>query len=201
MDLRKEKTIQRIKDGFKKLIKEKNYSTITVQNILDVSDTGRTTFYMHYKSKDEVLKSIVDDIFLHVINPPLEKAHNYTGDNNFLSIINHTLYHFKEDKDLLKAILESESHDIFLESLFTHFNHLIKERMIPYYTTDTVPEEILLNHLSTSLTEIILWWITNNQCEIIPEEISYYYFSLVMPALTTKDFTYSIEPKILKKLS
>ena len=114
MDLRKEKTIQRIKDGFKELIQKRDYSSITIQDILDISYTGRTTFYMHYKSKNEVLKSIIDDIFFHVLNPKVEQAHSF-GDESFLAIINHILIHFKEDKDLLNAILKGESNDIFLK--------------------------------------------------------------------------------------
>ena len=200
MDLRKEKTIQRIKDGFKKLIKEKSYHDITIQDILDVSDTGRTTFYIHYKSKDEVLKSILDEIFDHVIHPNVEVGHDFKGDNSFLTLLNHTLYHFKDDKDLLQAILKSESKELFISFLSNHLSSLIEDRMIPYYSADNVPEEILLNHLSSSLTNIILWWISKNNCIDSPEEISYYYFSLIMPALTTKGFSYTISDKI-KELS
>ena len=68
--------------------------------------------------------------------------------------------------------------------------------MMPYYFADNIPDEILLNHLSSSLTNIILWWISDNDCKNPPEEISYYYFSLVMPALTTKGFTYKVSDKI-----
>jgi AcrR family transcriptional regulator len=198
MDLRKQKTITRIKNGFKELIKEMNYSSITVQDIIDKSEIGRTTFYLHFYSKDEVLKSIINDIFYHVKNPQVELNHDYTGDENLLSFIHHILNHFKEDKDLLKAILRPESHDIFIQTLNYHLTLLIKERMIPYYTIDYIPEEILINHLSTSLSEIILWWISKDYCSSDESIVSYYYFSLVMPSLTTKGFKFSFSNKIEK---
>ena len=197
MDLRKEKTIKRIKDGFKELIQRMDYSSITIQDILDISYIGRTTFYMHYKSKDEVLKSIVDDIFIHVLNPKVEQAHSF-GDESFLAIINHTLLHFKEDKDLLKAILKGESNDIFLKRLRLHLDSLISERMMPYYKAENIREDIVLNHLSSSLLEIIIWWIIKDDCKEDPLTISYDYFSLVMPALETKDFTYTIKDDVIK---
>jgi AcrR family transcriptional regulator len=197
MDLRKEKTIQRIKDGFKELIQKRDYSSITIQDILDTSYIGRTTFYMHYKSKDEVLKSIVDDIFIHVLNPKIEQTHSF-GDESFLAIINHTLLHFKEDKDLLKAILKGESNDIFLNRLRLHLDSLISERMMPYYKAENIREDVLLNHLSSSLLEIIIWWISKNDCKEDPLTISYDYFSLVMPALETKDFTYKMVDNLIK---
>ena len=197
MDLRKEKTIKRIKDGFKELIQRMDYSSITIQDILDISYIGRTTFYMHYKSKDEVLKSIVDDIFFHVLNPKVEQTHSF-GDESFLAIINHTLLHFKEDKDLLKAILKGESNDIFLKRLRLHLDSLISERMMPYYKAENIREDIVLNHLSSSLLEIIIWWIIKDDCKEDPLTISYDYFSLVMPALETKDFTYTIKDDVIK---
>ena len=200
MDLRKKNTILRIKNGFKQLIKDMNYSSITVQDIIEKSEIGRTTFYMHFNSKDDVLKSIVTDIFFHINTPDEKLNHNYASDNSFLSLINHMLYHFKDEKELLQSILKSESHDIFLNTLKEHQDVLIKERMVPFYYADNVPEDILLNHLSSSLTEIILWWICKNNCNDAPEEISYYYFSLIMPALTTKGFSYTISDKI-KKIS
>lgn len=199
MDLRKQKTILRIKNGFKELIRDMNYSSITVQDIIEKSEIGRTTFYLHFNSKDEVLKTIVDDIFYHVNHPDIEIKHDYRGDESFLSLIHHTLIHFKEDKDLLQAILKSESHDIFINTLNKHLNQMIKERMIPYYHADNIPEDILINHLTTSLREIIIWWITMDDCKSNESIISYYYFSLVMPALTTKDFTFSFKNNIIKQ--
>src|SRR5260370_15510074 len=37
------------------LILEKKYESITVQEILDRADVGRSTFYMHFQDKDELL--------------------------------------------------------------------------------------------------------------------------------------------------
>ena len=194
LDLRKEKTVKRIKDGFKSLILKMNYKDIKVQDILDEAEIGRTTFYMHYKDKDEVLKQIIKDIFIHIN----DTNNSNKGDNNLLHIICHMLRHFKMDYVFLKAIIKGQADSLFQDTLYERINDLIKDRMIPYYTSPYVPDGVLLNHLSKSLQDIIIWWIKDDDCNTSIEDVSYYYFSLIMPALKTKDFDYKIDLNIKK---
>lgn len=68
MDRRQKKTRKAIFTAFTELIKEESYSKITVQQIIDKADIGRTTFYSHFETKDELLNAFCTDIFDHVKN-------------------------------------------------------------------------------------------------------------------------------------
>ena len=43
---------------FSKRINQKNFETITVQEIIDLADVGRSTFYSHYESKELLLDEL-----------------------------------------------------------------------------------------------------------------------------------------------
>jgi len=55
MDRRVRKTREALYSAFLALIVERGYDAISVQDIIDAADVGRTTFYAHFKSKDELL--------------------------------------------------------------------------------------------------------------------------------------------------
>ena len=54
-DRRVERTRRLLTEALHELIRERDYDTITVQDILDRADVGRSTFYAHFRNKDHLL--------------------------------------------------------------------------------------------------------------------------------------------------
>lgn len=57
LDLRAQKSRQDLFDAFITLVQKQAYSTITIQKIIDHAGVVRSTFYEHFKNKDDILIS------------------------------------------------------------------------------------------------------------------------------------------------
>src|SRR3954469_18232805 len=63
MDRRALRTRDALGDALVELMHERPFRRITVQEVLDRAGVGRSTFYTHYKDKDDLFLSDVEDFF------------------------------------------------------------------------------------------------------------------------------------------
>lgn len=182
MDKRELKSRKAIYEAFRICLKEKDYNSISITDVLEVSKVSRSTFYSHFKSKDDVLKAICNEIFDHVLSPSLvkENDHDFSSSSNFdySRTITHIFYHFYDEKILIKEILTSGGSPIFVEILKSRalplFKACIKSHI--YYKED-IPEELQVYQLTESFVSIIKYYI-ENECIISPEMLMNYFNKL-----------------------
>ena len=61
-DRRSQRTRRLLGDALVALLVEKRYDTITVQDIIERANVGRTTYYAHYKDKEDLLLSEIERV-------------------------------------------------------------------------------------------------------------------------------------------
>ena len=61
-DRRISKTRRALKKALTELILELGYEDVTVQDVIDRADVGRSTFYAHFVDKDDLLMAILAEL-------------------------------------------------------------------------------------------------------------------------------------------
>lgn len=187
MDRRQQKTREAIFRAFSKLLSSKSYTKITVQEIIDEANIGRSTFYSHFETKDDLLREMCIDLFNHIFSDSLdtEGTHDFSiAAGNPNSMITHILYHLRDNKKNIMGILTSESGDLFLHFFKQYLNKLITRHLLKDVErkNSDVPDDFLLNHISGSFVEMVQWWIKNNMKQS-PEELAEYFLSVILPII------------------
>src|ERR1700679_1797158 len=98
-DRRTEKTKKYLAVALSELIIEKGYESVTIQEIIDRANIGRSTFYAHYENKEELLLGNIN-FQKHLVNTPLNDADNFPMGINLYYLFNHT----RENIDLMDSM-------------------------------------------------------------------------------------------------
>ena len=187
MDRRQKKTRAAIFSAFTALLEEKSYSKITVQEIIDAANVGRTTFYAHFETKDDLLKELCEELFGHIISSAMDCTHThglYSDGNAPESVFCHLLQHLQENDKNIIGLLSCESSEIFLRFFKDSLNGLIRSQFVNQdrkANTD-IPQDFLINHISGSFVEMVLWWIKGRMKQT-PADLDRYFRSVIEPIM------------------
>lgn len=179
MDRRQRKTRDAIFRAFGRLLQKKRFENITVQEIIDEADIGRSTFYAHFETKDDLLRSMCTDIFHHVFTEELPQEADEdcsAGCKNMELKLGHVLYHLRENKVNLKGLLASESGEQFLSFLKDYLRTLFERYLGEFHLR--VPEDYLLHHLAGSFAETVKWWVSQDMV-LPPETVASYFMTVI----------------------
>ncbi|MDC7125827.1 MAG: TetR/AcrR family transcriptional regulator [Spirochaetales bacterium] len=185
MDRRQRKTREAIFNAFSEMLSNKSYSRITVQEIIDKADVGRTTFYSHFPTKDDLLREMCSELFEHVFSdaPEAEQTHDFSmTSGSSKEIVTHILYHLKEHGRRMSILLTCESGELFQRYFKQYFNNLVMIHILNpgKHKTTVVPEDFLIAHISASFVNIVQWWLENNM-EQSPELLAEYFEAVTGP--------------------
>jgi len=172
MDRRQKKTRNAIFRALQTLLERKAYSAVTVQEIIDEANIGRSTFYAHFETKDDLLRSLCSEIFYHVFTDMLPQEEDTLDCRNLELKLGHILYHIKENKVNIGGIIAADGDGLFM----AYFKQYLAQLFVRYRMLfpQEVPEDFLIHHLAGSFAETVRWWVARNM-DATPEVVARYF--------------------------
>ncbi len=178
LDRRVQRTRQLLREALFALIIERGYEKIAIADITERANIGRTTFYLHYQEKEDLLKASLRTLMGELqldVEPSAEEICPYSI--RCIRIFQHVaqrerLYH--------ALLLESGSASIgnlmrtYFAELFQRYTLDLVERENP----SSLKNELIAAHAAGSLFGLISWWLRHG---ISPsaEQMGSVYFQLM----------------------
>lgn len=165
--------------GFYNLLDKKKYENITIQDIIDEADIGRSTFYAHFETKDELLHTMCKELFDHVFSNEYKEPtpHDIPQGIDPLSFkIHHIFSHLYTNKNEIVKIMKFDSSVIYKQYLRGFLEKLFGDHTKQVSTH--IPESFVMKFLSDSFISALEWWVGENM-ETLPEAAANYYCEMI----------------------
>ncbi len=161
------------------LVVEMPYEAITVQQVLDRANVGRSTFYSHFQDKDELLMWGTEHM----------KA-MLAGAASPGDIIGFSRAMFEHAHSYRKVY-----HALVTSPVWPHMRQRIQNIVAEQIRRDSgaalkrlprmkskVPAELFVHYLASTMMAVLTWWVDHNSA-LSPAEIDQVYRGLVQPAI------------------
>jgi hypothetical protein len=170
VDRRIQKTKKLLSTALVDLIIQQGYEAVSIKDIIDKANVGRSTFYTHFESKEQLLLS-GHDTFKRLLTESVvpTKGSGEGVDIDFLFFYRH----MKEQSPVVKALIGKEGGEIVAKHIHAIFAHRIKE----YFEHRTSVEAnsvmfvFTVNAAASAMISLLVQWVENDM-PFTPEEMT-----------------------------
>ena len=183
LDRRVGKTRRALKDALTDLILEKGYESVTVQDVIDRADVGRSTFYAHFIDKDDLLMAILADLEM-----PAPDANSWTPDDPAFGWTLELFRHFGSGKRLFKAVAGSQSGALARRETTQRLERLAHAELTRHQAArklDAFKLETVVRFLVGTFIGFMDWWMREENEHLLPEQVDHAFRSLVLPGVAS----------------
>lgn len=194
IDRRVRRTRKALREAMQVLMTEKGYDQVTIEELTEKADIGRTTFYLHYSAKQDLLLEQFDELLGQLVNQltriPLS---SWTQQGQVLPAedppgrpICMVFNHAAENEELYSIVLHGEGVDqasqrlqeMMTKAVTGYFDSKIGDKK-EQLTLD-FPVDLFGNYFAGALLAMIKWWLDQGR-PYTPEEMESIFFQMFLP--------------------
>lgn len=164
-DRRVNRTRRQLRSALMALILERGYNAVSIEDITERADLGRTTFYLHYRDKEELLieslEAIAEELRIQVEQMTDLEIEEGRAHANPVAVV---FRHVDENRDLYRIIVKGEGsskasnriRDIIEEAANDFFNlHMSEFVSAP----PEVPDGLVAGYFASAMLGFISLWL------------------------------------------
>jgi AcrR family transcriptional regulator len=179
-DRRIQRTRQLLLTSLIELIPEKGYEAIIVQDIIDRANVGRSTFYSHFRDKEDLLLSGFEsmrDLFAGFND---QTAPERTSWSFSLALFQHA----EEQRSVFKALFGKQAGNLVLNQIQKALTTMLKQHFEAFFQKrkPPVPLDIFVQYFVSTFSGLLTWWL-DNDASYSAAQMNEYFRTLTAPTI------------------
>jgi AcrR family transcriptional regulator len=156
------------------LILKKGYEAVTIQDICDEANVGRSTFYAHYTSKDDLKRSGFEHLRKELVDRQ-RQAQAAPGDIKDRSLgFSLTMFeHARDHIDLYRALVGGRGGSVSLGQIRKILSDLVRNEFaatVGKESADVIPRELVVQYVVGAYMAVLTWWLDGG-AKLPPKQI------------------------------
>lgn len=188
IDRRVQRTRQALHHALIMLILEKGYDAVTVQDIIDKANVGRSTFYAHFVGKEDLLRAGLTELGK-MLREHQRKSLAAPGSpgGRCLGFVLPLFEHAQDHADVYRAIVGKRSGAVVMGRLREVLEELVRDDLKALAVRNApgdIPHGAMIQFIVGALMSILTWWIEHKPKMPATEAVSIFQ-RLILPTLAS----------------
>jgi AcrR family transcriptional regulator len=163
LDRRIPRTRAMLQHALNSLIPKKGYEAITIKDICEAANVGRSTFYAHYTSKDDLKRSGFEPLRKLLIDRQRQALLTARDDRSRSLGFSLTMFeHARDHRSHYRALVGSRGGTVSLGSIRKILSDLVRDELAATAdksSTDVIPRELVVQYVVGAYMAVMTWWL------------------------------------------
>jgi AcrR family transcriptional regulator len=181
-----DRRIQRTRDALRAamitLLEERGWDDINIQDLCELANVGRSTFYLHFQNKEELLVGGFDDLRAWV---RMQAAQRKT-ETDAIPFVRGLIEHVYEQRNLFRSIIGKRSGHVVQKRFREMVCKLVEEEGLRPHAG--WKQKAGARYIAGALVELLAWWVDSGKAHTA-DEIEELFYQLALPSIRQLDLT------------
>ncbi len=161
-DRRVVRTKATLQHALNSLIQKKGYEAITITDICEAANVGRSTFYAHYVNKDDLKRSGFEPLRKFLNDQQRDALAARDGTSRNLSFSLPMFEHARNHRDHYRALVGSRGGTVSLGTIRKILSNLVRNEMAARANKNSgeaIPDELIVQYVVGAYMAVMTWWL------------------------------------------
>jgi AcrR family transcriptional regulator len=183
---RVERTHQVLRAALLRLIQEKGFEALSVQEIVTRANVGRATFYSHFGNKEDLLVSGFEDLRAALNKRQRESlAHKGRAEERLFAFSHEVFAHVNEYRNVFRAMVGKKSGPAVQQLMHKILLDLVRDDVkaaVSRGDRSSIPVEALARFVAGGHIGLLTWWLTV-KTQLSVDEVDEIFRRFAIPAV------------------